>query len=178
MTWLEPGERLELNVRVDTKLRPPLDHVEPSLSELHFEPQEAGKVVLSYRFQIRARQTGSFAWPAVRLEVEAADGTRDTVEIAERPLLVHEVSKEFPGRQVFFPVRTPPPERWTGGALLPAAVGALIGGRSGARTGAAIGAGTAILTQGETVYIPRGTLVETTLSAPLLPASIHHPRRG
>jgi hypothetical protein len=49
-----------------------------------------------------------------------------------------------------------------------AAVGALIGGRSGARTGAAIGAGAAILTQGETVYIPRGTLVETTLSAPLI----------
>ena len=30
------------------------------------------------------------------------------------------------------------------------------------------GAGAAILTQGETVYIPRGTLVETTLSAPLI----------
>jgi hypothetical protein len=49
-----------------------------------------------------------------------------------------------------------------------AAIGALIGGRSGARTGAAVGAGAAILTQGETVYIPRGTLVETTLASPLI----------
>ena len=48
-----------------------------------------------------------------------------------------------------------------------AAVGALIGGRSGARTGAAIGAGAAILTRGASVNIPRGTLLETTLAAPL-----------
>ena len=47
------------------------------------------------------------------------------------------------------------------------AIGGLIGGRSGLRTGAAVGAGAAILTQGETVYIPRGTLVETTLASPL-----------
>lgn len=55
MTWLEPGERLELTVRIDTKLRPPVDHVEPSLSELHFEPQEVGKILFTYRFKIRAR---------------------------------------------------------------------------------------------------------------------------
>ena len=48
-----------------------------------------------------------------------------------------------------------------------AAVGALLGGRSGARTGAAVGAGAAILTQGATVHIPRGTLVETALAEPL-----------
>ena len=77
------------------------------------------------RFRIRASETGSFAWPGERLEVEAPDGSRSTVEIAERPLLVEEVSKEFPGRRVFFPVRTPQPERWGRGALLPAAVGAL-----------------------------------------------------
>jgi hypothetical protein len=77
------------------------------------------------RFQIRAHQTGRFAWPAQRLEVEAPDGTRRTVEIAARPLVVEEVSKEFQGREVFFPVRTPRPERWSQGVLLPAAVGAL-----------------------------------------------------
>ncbi len=48
-----------------------------------------------------------------------------------------------------------------------AAVGALIGGSSGARTGAAVGAGASILTRGATINIPRGTLLETTLSAPL-----------
>ena len=88
--------------------------------------RRASRWIHRTRFQIRARQTGSFAWPALRLEVEAPDGTRSAVEIAERPLLVQEVSREFPGRQVFFPVRTPAPERWTGGALVPAAVGALV----------------------------------------------------
>jgi len=87
--------------------------------------RRASRWIHRTRFQIRARKTGSFAWPAVHLEVEAPDGARSTVEIAERPLVVHQVSKEFPGRQVFFPVRTPPPERWTRGVLLPAAVGAL-----------------------------------------------------
>lgn len=47
-----------------------------------------------------------------------------------------------------------------------AAIGGLIGGRSGARTGAAVGAGAAIVTRGASVNIPRGTLVEATLTAP------------
>ena len=48
-----------------------------------------------------------------------------------------------------------------------AAIGGLIGGRSGARTGASIGAGAAILTRGDSINIPAGTLVQTTLAAPL-----------
>ncbi len=48
-----------------------------------------------------------------------------------------------------------------------AAVGGLIGGSSGARTGARVGAGASILTSGASINIPRGTIVETTLSAPL-----------
>jgi hypothetical protein len=48
-----------------------------------------------------------------------------------------------------------------------AAVGALAGGSSGARTGARIGAGASILTSGASVNIPRGTIVETTLTQPL-----------
>jgi hypothetical protein len=87
--------------------------------------RHANRWVHRTRFQIRAHQTGSFTWPAERLEVEAPDGTRSTVEIAERPLVVEEVSEEFPGRQTFFPLRTPQPPRRSQGALLPAAVGAL-----------------------------------------------------
>jgi len=49
-----------------------------------------------------------------------------------------------------------------------AAIGGLIGGRSGARTGAAVGAGAAIVSRGASVNIPRGTLVEATLTAPLI----------
>lgn len=48
-----------------------------------------------------------------------------------------------------------------------AAIGGLASGRSGARTGARVGAGASILTQGASVNIPRGTIVETTLSAPV-----------
>jgi hypothetical protein len=48
-----------------------------------------------------------------------------------------------------------------------AALGGLIGGSSGARTGAAVGAGAALLTSGASVNIPRGTILETSLIAPL-----------
>jgi hypothetical protein len=48
-----------------------------------------------------------------------------------------------------------------------AALGGLIGGSSGARTGARVGVGAALLTSGASVNIPRGTIVETSLTAPL-----------
>ena len=48
-----------------------------------------------------------------------------------------------------------------------AAVGGLIGGSSGARTGARASAGVSIVTRGASINIPRGTLIETTLAAPL-----------
>jgi len=49
-----------------------------------------------------------------------------------------------------------------------AAVGGLLGGSSGARTGAAVGAGASILTSGNSIHIPAGTLVETSLRSPLV----------
>ena len=57
--------------------------------------------------------------------------------------------------------------RTVGRTARAAAVGGLIGGSSGARTGAAVGAGASILTSGASINIPRGTIIETTLSAPL-----------
>jgi len=57
--------------------------------------------------------------------------------------------------------------RTVGRTARAAAVGGLIGGSSGARTGARVGAGASILTRGSSVNIPRGTIVETTLAAPL-----------
>ena len=45
-----------------------------------------------------------------------------------------------------------------------AAIGGLMGGSSGARTGARVGAGASILTQGASINIPRGTIVETALT--------------
>ena len=49
-----------------------------------------------------------------------------------------------------------------------AAVGGLVGGSSGARTGAAVGAGASILTSGNSIHIPAGTLLETGLRTPLV----------
>jgi len=48
-----------------------------------------------------------------------------------------------------------------------AAIGGLIGGGSGARTGARVGVGASLLTSGASINIPAGTILETTLSAPL-----------
>ena len=49
-----------------------------------------------------------------------------------------------------------------------AAIGGLIDGSSGARTGARVGAGASILTSGASINIPRGTILETSLRAPLI----------
>ena len=57
--------------------------------------------------------------------------------------------------------------RTVGRTARAAAVGGLISGSSGARTGARVGAGASILTRGASVNIPRGTILETTLAAPL-----------
>jgi hypothetical protein len=48
-----------------------------------------------------------------------------------------------------------------------AAIGGLIDGSSGARTGARVGAGVSILTRGDSINVPRGTILETTLAAAL-----------
>lgn len=76
---------------------------------------------------------------------------------------------------VLVPIRTGEMTAQTGGeggrtvgrTARAAAVGGLIGGSSGARTGARVGAGASILTRGSSVNIPRGTIVETSLSAPV-----------
>jgi hypothetical protein len=48
-----------------------------------------------------------------------------------------------------------------------AAVGGLAGGSSGAKTGAKVGVGVSVLTKGESVNVPAGTLLETALRVPL-----------
>ncbi len=57
--------------------------------------------------------------------------------------------------------------RTVGRTARAAALGGLIGGSSGARTGAKVGVGASILTSGSSINIPRGTIVETSLTAPL-----------
>lgn len=48
-----------------------------------------------------------------------------------------------------------------------AAIGGLISGRSGAATGAKVGAGASLLTSGQRINIPAGTIVETRLRVPV-----------
>ena len=57
--------------------------------------------------------------------------------------------------------------RTVGRTARAAAIGGLISGSSGARTGAKVGAGASILTSGASINVPAGTIVETTLGAPL-----------
>ncbi len=48
-----------------------------------------------------------------------------------------------------------------------AAIGGLAGGSSGAKTGAKVGVGVSLLTKGESLNVPAGTLLETSLRVPL-----------
>jgi hypothetical protein len=50
-----------------------------------------------------------------------------------------------------------------------AAIGGLIGGSDDARRGAKIGLGLSILSRGNQIHIPQGTLMEFHLSAPFTP---------
>lgn len=47
-------------------------------------------------------------------------------------------------------------------------IGGLVDGSDGARTGAKVGAGAAILTKGEQINIPAGTIMETRLKTALV----------
>ncbi len=58
--------------------------------------------------------------------------------------------------------------RTVGRTARAAAIGGLIDGSSGARTGARVGAGASILTRGSNINVPRGTILETSLSAALV----------
>ncbi len=50
-----------------------------------------------------------------------------------------------------------------------AAIGGLVDGRDGAKTGAAIGLGLSLLTRGNSLTIPSGTLLDVSLASPFAP---------
>ena len=58
-------------------------------------------------------------------------------------------------------------KKTVGRAARGALIGGAISGSSGAKTGAKVGAGVSLLTSGEQVYIPSGTLLEVNLAEPL-----------
>jgi hypothetical protein len=57
--------------------------------------------------------------------------------------------------------------RTVGRTARAAAIGGLIDGSSGARTGAKVGVGASLLTSGASINVPRGTILEVNLAAPL-----------
>jgi len=65
-----------------------------------------------------------------------------------------------------YPIATEGLAAQTGGERA-AAIGGLIDGSSGARTGAKVGLGASILTGGESLNVPAGTLLETALRVPM-----------
>jgi len=88
--------------------------------------REAGRWVHRARFLVRARATGELVWPAQTVFVETPRGERVELPLAERPLRVIEVSREFPGRSEPFGFREPREPGRSFGFLLPAALGATL----------------------------------------------------
>lgn len=86
--------------------------------------REAGHWVHRARFRVRARTTGEIAWPAQIVFVVAPNGERVPVSLAERPLRVVDVSREFPDRVEPFSWRGPREPGRARDFLLPAAFGA------------------------------------------------------
>jgi MYXO-CTERM domain-containing protein len=75
--------------------------------------------------RLRARQVGSFIWPASRVAVESPDGQVREIELEERPFEVVSVFPEFPQQLRPFGLEGPP-ERQGGG------IPALVAGAAGA----------------------------------------------
>jgi hypothetical protein len=78
------------------------------------------------RLRIRARDVGSFGWPAQRVVLESDTGARETLEIPGRTIDVISVLEEFPDRDAPFGLRgLGTPGATPGGALVPALAGAV-----------------------------------------------------
>jgi hypothetical protein len=92
---------------------------EPPLVE-----RSPGRWVHRLGYQVRARATGRFAWPAQTVRVTAPDGSASSLELDERPFEVVEVGPDFPDQESFFSYRTPAPEAAQRGFWLPALAGA------------------------------------------------------
>lgn len=105
-------------------------------------------------------------------------GTITSAQQAGRVAGKSELTMEFTEIMIddqLFPIATDSLSAQTGGegkktvgrTARVAAVGGIAGGSSGARTGAKVGAGVSLLTKGESLNVPAGTLLESSLRVPL-----------
>ncbi len=88
-----------------------------------------GRDVHRTRFSVRARETGSFSWPAAELQGVTPDGRELALRVPPRPFQVVSVAEELPGQRGFFSYRRPTRERTAHGLaerLVPALVGAAL----------------------------------------------------
>jgi hypothetical protein len=77
------------------------------------------------RLRARARETGSFAWPAMTLEVETPEESVALLALEERPLQVESVASRFPEQVEPFPLRGQSEPGGRFGFAGPAALGAV-----------------------------------------------------
>lgn len=79
---------------------------------------EAAREVRRTRFRVRARETGAFAWPALEIAVEDAEGHATTLTTEPRPFEVVSILPAASDRSEPFSYRLPAPE----GGVSPLAV--------------------------------------------------------
>jgi hypothetical protein len=90
--------------------------------------QSAGRWVHRSRIRMRAHAAGEFSWPPDQIEVEAPDGSVESVRLPEISFEVRSILPEFPERSAPFGLRQPEraaSNRVGWGAALAAALGAL-----------------------------------------------------
>jgi len=87
--------------------------------------KQPGRWVHRMQVRLRAREVGSFRWPASRVAVEAPDGQVREIELEERPFEVVSVFPEFPQQLTPFGLEAPPTREDAG-------VPALVAGAAGA----------------------------------------------
>jgi hypothetical protein len=87
--------------------------------------KQPGRWVHRMQVRLRAREVGSFRWPASRVAVEAPDGQVREIELEERPFEVVSVFPEFPQQLTPFGLEAPPTREGAG-------VPALVAGAAGA----------------------------------------------
>jgi hypothetical protein len=77
------------------------------------------------RIRVRARETGSFEWPALHVAIEDARGVRSELVTAARPIEIVSVLPNFPERVEPFSYRMPAAGDDATGSLWAAAAGSL-----------------------------------------------------
>jgi hypothetical protein len=139
--------------------------------------EEGGRSVHRTRIRARAREPGSFVWPATPVEIETPEGSVVRLVLEERPLEVGSVALAFPGRVETFPLRRPAGEAQAPGRLLPMAAGAALALAAAAlavavrRTRARRARAPAPAAPGEAPPAWRAALAELEGAAALAPAS-------